>query len=107
MLLFFRNHGPTLPGIVLKAILEPGDEVPEGTVVDAVAIPWFEILELIRRDPESIYQIGARRWEEIIAGAYSLKHKVTSVVRLRVTLSWERWLWSIRKPSIAQMGPRV
>ena len=37
----------------------------------AVAIPWFEILGRIRRDPEGAYQIDFRTWEEIIAGAYT------------------------------------
>lgn len=59
------------PGIVLKAILEFGSKVEDGRLVEAVALPWFEIMEMIRRDPESIYGINPFTWEEIIAGAYT------------------------------------
>ena len=34
-------------------------------------MPWFEILERIRLDPNGVYSIDPRTWEEIIAGAYS------------------------------------
>ncbi len=36
----------------------------------AVAVPWFEIVDQIQRDPAAAYQIDPRKWEEIIAGAY-------------------------------------
>ncbi len=40
-------------------------------MVQAVALPWSEILAEIAKDPESAYRIPARQWEEIIAGAYA------------------------------------
>lgn len=58
------------PLFVIKSLLHFGDRRNEGQLVQAVAIPWFEIMELIRRDPSAIYQIHPRKWEEIIAGAY-------------------------------------
>jgi restriction system protein len=58
------------PAVVLKALLSFGDRTSEGVLVRAVAEPWFRILELIQRDPEAIYRIEPRSWEEIIAGAY-------------------------------------
>ena len=58
------------PEIVLKAVLEFHGQSPEGLLVKAVAVPWFEILEVLRKDPEAAYQIDPRKWEEIIAGAY-------------------------------------
>lgn len=33
-------------------------------------VPWHEIVKLITRDPNAIFQIEARQWEEIIAAAY-------------------------------------
>lgn len=39
-------------------------------LVEAVAIPWFDIIDLISQDPAQIHAIPARKWEEIIAGAY-------------------------------------
>ena len=47
-----------------------GERVPEGQLIAAVAVPWFDILERMQRDPESIYRLHWRQWEEIIAGAY-------------------------------------
>ena len=58
------------PSVLLQAVIVPGDKTPEGRLVEAVALPWFEIIELINRSPEAIYEIDWRKWEEIIAGAY-------------------------------------
>ncbi len=61
----------SVPAVTVKALLEFGDRTNEGALIRAVALPWFEILEWIRRDPEGVYHIDSRRWEEIVAGAYS------------------------------------
>lgn len=75
LLLLFNDSPPAiaeqLPGIVLKALLQRGTSTEEGVLIEAVAPPWFSILELMRRDPNSMYQIDFRAWEEIIAGAYT------------------------------------
>src|SRR5262249_5855492 len=56
--------------LLLKAVVVPGEKTAEGTLIQAVAIPWFEIIERLRIDPNLAFQIPARTWEEIIAGAY-------------------------------------
>ncbi len=56
--------------LVLKAVVLPGEKTSEGTMVEAVAIPWFEILKLLQENPNLAFEIPARKWEEIIAGAY-------------------------------------
>ena len=61
------------PSILLQAVIVPGDKTLEGQLVEAVALPWFQIIELVSRVPESIYEIDWRKWEEIIAGALSSK----------------------------------
>jgi hypothetical protein len=58
------------PSLLLQAVIIPGDRTTEGQLVEAVALPWFEIIELISRSPESIHEIDWRKWEEIIAAAY-------------------------------------
>ena len=58
------------PEFTVKSLLTFAGSTNEGTLVRAVAVPWFEILEIIRRDPQAAYQIDPRKWEEIIAGAY-------------------------------------
>jgi restriction system protein len=56
--------------LLLQAIVVPGAKTDEGLLIEAVALPWFEIIELLSRDPSLAYQIRDRKWEEIIAGAY-------------------------------------
>jgi restriction system protein len=74
LLLLFNNRPLKVeetPGVLLKALLIPGDATQEGLLIEAVAPPWLKILELIRADPKTIYEIDPRAWEEIIAGAYT------------------------------------
>jgi restriction system protein len=59
-----------LPAITLKALIVSGERTSEGVLIEAVAVPWFEILDYFRRYPESIYEVDPRKWEEIIAGGY-------------------------------------
>jgi restriction system protein len=60
-----------IPGLLLQAVIIPGDRTQEGRLIEAVAFPWFEIIAMMQRDPNVIYQLGWREWEEIIAGAYT------------------------------------
>jgi restriction system protein len=73
---------PNAPGVLLSPILVLGDKTHEGQLVVDAAVAWFKIIEMIRRDPESIYGIGSRKWEEIVAGAYDVEgFKVTLTPR--------------------------
>jgi restriction system protein len=56
--------------LLLQAVIVPGDRTAEGRLIEAVAIPWFDIIDLLKNDPSITYQIPADKWEEIIAGAY-------------------------------------
>jgi restriction system protein len=59
-----------LPALLMQTLIIPDGRNEEGQLIRAVAVPWFEIIEAIRRDPSLVFQISARKWEEIIAGAY-------------------------------------
>src|SRR5436305_15142356 len=59
-----------LPALLAQAVIIPYGDTQEGTLIEAVAVPWFEIIDLMTREPSIVHQIGARKWEEIIAGAY-------------------------------------
>src|SRR4029453_9632329 len=63
----------TLPGLLIQAkIITLGDRTNEGQLVEAIAIPWFEILRELERNPSFLYEI-ARDWrkvEELVAGGY-------------------------------------
>jgi restriction system protein len=56
--------------LLIRAVVVPGSRTSEGRIIEAVALPWFDIIELIEKDPAVAFQISARKWEEIIAGAY-------------------------------------
>jgi restriction system protein len=56
--------------LLLQSVIVPGDKTAEGRLIEAVAIPWFDIIDLLRNDPNIAFQIPADKWEEIIAGAY-------------------------------------
>ena len=56
--------------LLLQTVIVPGVAVFEGRLIEAVAIPWFDIISLIENDPSVAYQISPDKWEEIVAGAY-------------------------------------
>lgn len=62
----------TMPtsNLVVQMVLVPGEQVEEGRLVEAVTVPWFEIIERLKKDPDLAYQMPPRLWEEIVAGAY-------------------------------------
>lgn len=56
--------------MLLQSVIIPEEKTSEGLLIKAVAIPWFEIIQLLGQDPSQIFKIPPRKWEEIIAGAY-------------------------------------
>ena len=60
-----------LPRLLFQAaVVQLGADKEEGRVVESVALPWFEIVAQIARDPSVRFQLPWRRLEELIAGAY-------------------------------------
>jgi restriction system protein len=59
-----------LPGLLTQAVINCGDKVPDGQLVLVVAPAWFEIVRWLEKDPNAMFSISPRKWEEIIAGAY-------------------------------------
>jgi restriction system protein len=56
--------------LLLQTVVVPGTRTNEGTLIEAVALPWFDIIELLKTDPSIAFQLSWEKWEEIIAGAY-------------------------------------
>jgi restriction system protein len=56
--------------LLVQTIIVPGVETVEGSLVELVAIPWFEIVKILKNNPSEAFQIPSRKWEEIVAGAY-------------------------------------
>jgi restriction system protein len=68
---FERNNALLdTPSLLVQAVIVPGKDTREGQLIEAVALPWFAIIEELNRDPAIAHQIAPRTWEEIIAGAY-------------------------------------
>jgi restriction system protein len=65
-----RTLGASIVELLLQTIVVPGKKTTDGQVIEAVALPWFQIIELLKNDPTIAYQIPDRKWEEIVAGAY-------------------------------------
>jgi restriction system protein len=56
--------------LLLQTVIIPGVQTDEGRLIEAVAVPWFDIIALLQKDPRIAYQLAWEKWEEIIAGAY-------------------------------------
>jgi len=56
--------------LLLQTVFVPGAQTSEGKLIEAVAVPWFDIIALLQKDPSIAYQLSWEKWEEIIAGAY-------------------------------------
>jgi hypothetical protein len=44
--------------LIQAAVISLGDQTAEGRLVEAVAIPWFEIIGQLERDPEFLYKVN-------------------------------------------------
>jgi hypothetical protein len=49
------------PAVLLQAVVVPGVKTTEGQIIEAVTLPWFTIIELMKRDPNVIYQLDWRK----------------------------------------------
>jgi restriction system protein len=56
--------------LLLQTVIVPGARTDEGRLIEAVTLPWFDIVSLLTKDPSAAYEISPEKWEEIIAGAY-------------------------------------
>jgi restriction system protein len=60
-------------GIIINAtIVRFGDRTNDGRLVQAVSLPWFQIVNNIKNDPEFLYHFSRHpeKFEELIAAAY-------------------------------------
>ena len=54
----------------MQTVIVPGAQTNEGTLIEAVALPWFDIIAFLQTDPRIAFQLSWEKWEEIVAGAY-------------------------------------
>lgn len=58
------------PKLTIKTLLRVKETTDEGRLIEAVTIPWFDIIEILTKDPRAAFEFTPDQWEEIIAGAY-------------------------------------
>ena len=89
------------PQVTMMALLTFGDKTKEGQLIEAVGIPWYKILDLLIRDPNELYNMDPRKFEEFIAGAWEqYGYKVILTPRSgdmgRDIIAWKDGLGSIK-----------
>jgi restriction system protein len=62
--------GNPLPTLVTQTLIIPDSKDSEGVLIRDVTIAWREIIKLVTKDANFMYEIDPRKWEEIIAGSY-------------------------------------
>jgi restriction system protein len=58
------------PSLLLQTVIVAGDRTNEGRLIEAVTLPWFDIIALLEKDFSIAYKIPPDKWEELIAGTY-------------------------------------
>jgi restriction system protein len=69
----FNSEVQIYPEILLQAaIIDLGDKISEGQIIEAVEPAWLEIIKQIDHDPMFLYKFSEydRKFEELIAAAY-------------------------------------
>jgi restriction system protein len=66
--------------LIPAAIIVVGGETAEGELIEAVSLPWFDILKELDRNPNFIHQLDWRKMEEFIAGAYTREGRWDEVI---------------------------
>ena len=60
----------SLATLLLQTVIVPGARTDEGRLIEAVALPWFDIIAFLKTDPSIAFQLPWEKWEKIVAGAY-------------------------------------
>lgn len=102
-----------LPSILLQSVVECDSKHKDGDPIIAVLPAWKEIAKFIERNPEDIFKIDPRRWEEIIAGAYSAAGFDDVILTPRSgdlgrdIIAVKRGMWSVRiLDQVKAFGPK-
>ncbi len=65
-----EGQAASVTSLAMQAVVTLGEKTSEGYLIEAVTIPWFEIIEMLKKDSKLAFEIPPRKWEEIVAGAY-------------------------------------
>lgn len=90
------------PSILLRALVEPTGSTPDGDVIVSVQPAWDAIIKLIQEDPDALFKMDPRKFEELIAASYEQAgfDEVILTPRSgdfgRDVIATKRGFWSIR-----------
>jgi restriction system protein len=68
--LVLRASSEPLTQLLLRTVVAPDQGADKGKLIVGVLIPWFDIIEVLKKNPSAAFEIPWDKWEEIIAGAY-------------------------------------
>ncbi|HTO63044.1 MAG TPA: hypothetical protein VMM15_17485 [Bradyrhizobium sp.] len=51
----------TASSLLMQAVIVPADKTKEGRLIEAVTLPWFEIVKWLKAAPNSAFQIPPRQ----------------------------------------------
>jgi restriction system protein len=63
------DRGRRLVTLTSTAILIPERQTDEGLLIRSIGAAWIEVARFLGDDWSTAYQIDARQWEEMLAGA--------------------------------------
>lgn len=58
------------PTFLVQSVVQPVSKMDDGQIIRAVVPVWQAIIRELNRNPQSVFEILPRKWEEIIAAAY-------------------------------------
>jgi restriction system protein len=58
------------PELLVQGILEVCGDTEDGKLIRAVSVPWRMIVNTLRRDWRTAFQISSEKWEELVAAAF-------------------------------------
>ncbi|MGX5839773.1 restriction endonuclease [Mesorhizobium sp. ArgA1] len=58
-------------GLTVRSLIIPERKTTDGVLLRSTSLVWDEIVDELGANWERAYSLGARRWEELIAGAFT------------------------------------
>jgi restriction system protein len=86
--------------LMLGVIVEPYGRTQDGELITLVAPAYWMLEELLQDDPEALFKLGDRKFEELIAGKYEK-------LGFRVTLTPRKGDHGVDVIAESHNGPRV
>jgi hypothetical protein len=64
------RNGSSIASLLLQGIIKPIGDTPDGKLIEAIAVPWEMIVDILKDEWEQAFRIPPDKWEELIAAAF-------------------------------------